>query len=231
MMPVLNKNTADALLREMTDGKAESEKIRLSDLLAKMQAAITHLALLSDFNMLRKLLGHARAMFPNDGHRANNDFAKFLSVLLGAYLAGVSRPKIVNAIEGRKSMHSGTGVVVEVRTDTNSLFGDKRNGGSKIFDDTVMAPSSEQLQGAATRAVVVTQGEETRAEVVTQAETTRAAVQAGFAVVVTQAQQSALASALPPAPSERFPDTVRPVFPVAALAERTVCCCWSRSLL
>ena len=24
---------------------------------------------------------------------------------------------------------------------------------------------------------------------------------------------------------------VRPVFPVAALAERTVCCCWSRSLL
>ena len=146
MMPVLNKNTADALLREMTDGKAESEKIRLSDLLAKMQAAITHLALLSDFDMLRKLLGHAQAMFPNDGHRANNDFAKFLSVLLGAYLAGVSRPKIVNAIEGRKSMHSGTGVVVEVRTDTNSLFGDKRNGGSKIFDGTVVAPSSEQLQ-------------------------------------------------------------------------------------
>eukprot|EP00964_Phaeocystis_antarctica_P068932 scaffold41801_cov61-Phaeocystis_antarctica.AAC.2 len=32
-------------------------------------------------------------------------------------------------------------------------------------------------------------------------------------------------------PSERYPNTVRPVFPVAALAERTVCCCWSRSLL
>ena len=65
MMPVLNKNTADALLREMTDGKAESEKIRLSDLLAKMQAAITHLALLSDFDMLRKLLDRAGVAHAN----------------------------------------------------------------------------------------------------------------------------------------------------------------------
>ena len=31
-----------------------------------------------------------------------------------------------------------------------------------------------------------------------------------------------LGKSLPVAPCERFPDTVRPVFPVAALAERTV---------
>ena len=36
-------------------------------------------------------------------------------------------------------------------------------------------------------------------------------------------------TAFRPAPPEHSPNTVRPVFPGAALAERTVCCCWSRT--
>ena len=37
-----------------------------------------------------------------------------------------------------------------------------------------------------------------------------------------------LGNSFPPAPPERFPNTVRPLFPVATSAERIVCCCWSR---
>ena len=37
-----------------------------------------------------------------------------------------------------------------------------------------------------------------------------------------------LGKSFPAAPRERFPNTVRPLFPVVALAERTVCCFWSR---
>ena len=130
-MAVLTIEMAEDFIRAATSSMKPNQVTKLRQLLAKLQTTQSHVALMStgEFGMINELLELTRAMFPNDGHKANNDFVKFLTVTLGAH-------------------ETGTNVLWLTRKETNGWFGHPLNSGSKGFDNTG-GGGGQQRTGAA----------------------------------------------------------------------------------
>ena len=147
-LAVLSPQMAEAFIETASTGMKTSEVNKLRQLFAKVQASQAHLALLStgDFSMINVLLKIAHQMFPNDGHLANNNFLKFITLTLGCFLAGVKRETIATQVKSSRQNDEGTGVLKLTRKETNSVFGDSYYGGTKQFEKPgVEMPSDAQL--------------------------------------------------------------------------------------
>lgn len=149
-MAVLTIEMAEDFIRAATSSMKPNQVTKLRQLLAKLQTTQSHVALMStgEFGMINELLELTRAMFPNDGHKANNDFVKFLTVTLGAHLAGVERETILTHLKHKRSDETGTNVLWLTRKETNGWFGHPLNSGSKGFDNTG-GGGGQQRTGAA----------------------------------------------------------------------------------
>ena len=146
-MPVLTKETAENFLQKATFGKKRSEARRLTCLVAKLQAVQSHLALLSIFHKIWSLVEIARSVHPADGHRACNNFLKFICTTFGCHLAGVDRQTINGQIRTNGGVDSGTGVSKLFRKLTNKLWGDESAGGSVLWENNSgkATPTGAQL--------------------------------------------------------------------------------------